>query len=63
MCWRKCFSIRLRKGKTYGEEIVKFIIMSVLAVDLLSSSIPSAERKALHRKKQEEDKEKILGKG
>jgi hypothetical protein len=53
----------LSKGKTYGEEIEKFIIMSVLAVTLLSASMPSAERKALHRKKQEEDKEKILGKG
>lgn len=36
--------------------------MSILGVTLLSASMPSAERKALHRKKQEGDKEKILGK-
>ncbi|BDW49625.1 hypothetical protein LG21E20_12870 [Lactococcus formosensis] len=42
MCWIKCFSIRLRKGKSYGEEIEKVIIMSVSGLTLLSTSIPSA---------------------
>ena len=38
----KCFSVRSRKGKFYGEEFEKVIIMSISGLTLLSASMPSA---------------------